>query len=368
MITRRKYLHHCMTGIAGLVLASDLPFAMAAAPKRVIFAINGTLGDKSFFDLGASGMKAISAKYGNTVETKILEMGSDRTSWETTLQDISDQHWDLIVACTYEMSEIIGDVAADHPDKKYVLFDGLVSYVKGAGKNVDSIIYKQNEVSYLAGMLAAGLIRDGVLPAKNGTAMGFLGGMDIPIINDYLVGYIEGARAINKNIKIATSYAGTFSDAAKGKELALSQFRAGSAIGLHVAGQTGLGLLSAAKDTGKFAIGANSDQESIFQASDPAIASRIVTSLLKRVDQTLLSAYELYGAGKLPVGTVQAQGLAENAVGLVESGNMARMASPALKKQIDDAKKAIIAGQLKVPTAFGMSTAALNNLRASVRA
>jgi basic membrane protein A len=360
-------LDRLLLGAVGLALGSHLPLAMAAAPRRVIFAVNGTLGDKSFFDLGAAGMKAIKAKYGNAVETKILEMGADRASWEPTLQDISDQHWDLIVTCTYEMSEIVAAVAADHPDKTYVLFDGLVSYAKGANKNVNSIAYRQNEASYLAGMLAAGLIRDGTIPANSGTALGFLGGMDIPLINDYLVGYVEGARAINRSVKIAVSYAGTFSDAAKGKELALSQFHAGAAIALQVAGQTGLGLLAAAKDTGKFAIGVNSDQESIFQTLDPAIAARIVSSVLKRVDLTLLRAYELYGSGKLPVGKTESLGLAENAVSLAEQGNMARMASPALKKQIDGAKAAIIAGKLTVPTAFGMTTAALGSLRASVR-
>jgi len=101
-------------------------------------------------------------------------------------------------------------VAADHPDKTYVLFDGLVAMPKGANKNVNSIAYRQNEASYLAGMLAAGLIRTAPFRRTVEQRWDFLGGMDIPLINDYLVGYVEGARAINRGIKIAVSYQAHF--------------------------------------------------------------------------------------------------------------------------------------------------------------
>jgi len=370
MSTRRDTLLHLLRGTAGLASAGVWPAALAtvpAVPQRVIFVINGTLGDKSFFDMGAAGMQAIKAKYGAGVETKVLEMGTERSRWQATLDDVADRDWDLIVACTYEMGEMVSDVADSHPDKNFVLFDGVVSYAKGANRNINSIAYKQNEAAYLAGMLAAGLIRDGVVTASQGGQLGFLGGMDIPIINDFLVGYAAGARAVTPGIRMQVAYAGNFSDAAKGKELALAQFRSGVGIGLQVAGQTGLGLLAAAKDSGKYAIGANSDQASLFLASDPALAARIVTSVLKRVDTTLLRAYALQRAGQLPLGKLEALGLAENAVGLVETGNMARLCPPALKKQIDEARLAVISGKLKVPTGFGMSSAALAQLRASLR-
>jgi basic membrane protein A len=356
--------------VGSLGIGLGMPFAGAATQKtqkKVVFAINGTLGDKSFFDLGAAGMQMIQKKYGSAVQTKIVEMGVDRTRWQPTLEDLSNQDWDLIVVCTYEISDILSDVATDNPRQSYVLFDGVVSYDKGADRNVASIAYKQNEASYLAGMLAAGLIRDGAMPGIKGKSLGFLGGMDIPVINDYLVGYVAGARAVNPDVKIAVSYAGTFADAAKGKELALAQYSHGTAIGFNVAGQTGLGQLAAAKDALGYAIGVNSDQEAIFRTTDPGISSRIITSVLKRVDVTTLRAFEQSRAGTLARGRVDAVGLAENAVGLVEDGNMAKMASPALKQQIAQAKAAIIAANLKVPTAFGMSTAALGTLRASVR-
>src|SRR5471030_1545173 len=201
MSTRRDTLLHLLRGTAGLATAGVWPTALATlpalptTPQRVIFVINGTLGDKSFFDMGAAGMQAIKAKYGAGVVTKVLEMGTERSRWQATLDDVADRDWDLIVACTYEMGEMVSDVADSHPDKNFVLFDGVVSYAKGANRNINSIAYKQNEAAYLAGMLAAGLIRDGVVTAQQGGQLGFLGGMDIPIINDFLVGYAAGARA-----------------------------------------------------------------------------------------------------------------------------------------------------------------------------
>lgn len=350
----------------GLAVTSG-PAAAADAPKKIIFLVNGTLGDKSYFDLGAAGIAAIKAKYGDAVETKVLEIGNDQTKWQPAFEDVSEQDWDLIFACTYEISDIIAEVAPNHPDKTYAVIDAVVPFEEGTLGNVYAVSFKQNEGSYLAGILAAGLLKDGTIPADQGTSIGFLGGMDIPGINDFLTGYIEGAQSLKPDIKVAISYAGTFDDAAKGKELALAQYRSGTAIGFNVAGQTGLGQLAAAKEVGKWALGVNSDQEAIFRESDPAMADWVASSMVKKVDVSMLRAYDLYAEGKLPVGKVEALGLAEDAVGLVETGNMAKIASPELKQQIAAAKAGIIDGSIKVTSGFGLDTDKLNALRDSVR-
>jgi basic membrane protein A and related proteins len=364
----KKGRRHLLQLLGAAALSTTLPLARAASRSRVVLTVNGNLGDKSFFDLGAAGIREIQAKAAAGVETKVIEMGVDRTRWEPTVEDISSQGWDMIIACTYEMGDIIADVAADNPKQTYVLFDGTVSYDKGANRNVASIVYKQNEASYLAGFLVASLLKDGALPGSTRPSLGFLGGMDIPVINDYLVGYIAGAQAVDKESKFAISYAGTFSDAAKGKELALAQYRAGVAVGFNCAGQTGLGQLAAAKDAGRYAIGVNSDQEAIFRATDPELASRIITSVLKRVDVTTVRAFDQYRTKTLRTGAVEAVGLAENAVGLVEGPALNKVASPALLQRLAQVQSDIVSGKLKVPTAFGMSTQALNTLRSSVRA
>ncbi len=356
--------HHAAV-VAAVLLA--LTAGPLAAQEKVLLLINGALGDKSFFDSAANGMALIEEKYGEAVETRVLEIGEDPTGWEPALLDVSEQDWDLIIGGTYSMSEVFGAVAEQYPDNRYILFDASLPYENGSFANVYSVQYKQNEGSYLGGMLAAGLLQSGALPADSGTTLGFSGGMDIPVINDFLVGYIAGAQAVMPQVKVAVAYIGSFSDAAKGKELGLAQYRAGVAISFVAASQAGLGQLSAARETGRYVLGVDSDQEAIFAQSDPAIAAQVASSVLKNVDVSLLRAYDLYAGGTLPFGTVENIGLAEGAVGLVETGNMARLAPPELIAAIDAAKAEIAAGTLVVPTAFGMTTEAIAALRDAVR-
>lgn len=365
-LTRRSALRIAMTLAASTALYGAA-FGHALAAEKVLLIINGALGDKSFFDSAANGMKMIKDKYGDKVETQVLEVGDDPTKWEPALLDASESDANLIVAGTFAISETLGEVAKQYPDKKYILYDASLPYEEGGFENVYSILYKQNEGSYLGGVLAAGLLKSGKLPADVGSALGFLGGMDIPVINDFLVGYIAGAQSVTPDIKVAVSYAGSFTDAAKGKELGLAQYRAGVGIGFTAASQTGLGQLAAAKETGKYVLGVDSDQEAIFAESDPAIAAQVISSVLKKVDVSLLQAYDAYAAGKLAFGTAKSVGLAEGAVGLVETGNMAKLAPADVIEAVNAAKAKIASGEVKVPTAFGMPTEEIGKLRDSVR-
>lgn len=365
-MTRRSALRIALTLAASAALYGAAA-AQAVAADKVLLIVNGTLGDKSFFDSAANGMKLIEAKYGDKVETKVLEVGDDPTRWEPALLDASEADWTLIIAGTFAIAETLGDVAKQYPDKKYILYDASLPYEEGGFDNVYSILYKQNEGSYLGGVLAAGLLKSGKLGADAGTSLGFLGGMDIPVINDFLVGYIAGAQSVAPDVKIAVSYVGSFSDAAKGKELGLAQYRSGVGVGFTAASQAGLGQLAAAKETGRYVLGVDSDQEAIFAQSDPAIASQVVSSVLKKVDVSLLQAYDDYAEDKLAFGTAKSVGLAEGAVGLVETGNMARLAPADVVAAVDAAKAKIADGGIKVPTAFGMPTDAIGKLRESVR-
>lgn len=352
-----------------LVAASLLAAPASAQDEadRVILIVNGQLGDKSFFDSAARGLQMIEDKYGDAVETEILEVGDEPTAWEPALLDVSEGDWDLIIGGTFAMSEVLGAVAEQYPDNRYILFDASLSYEGGAFANVYSIEYKQNEGSYLGGMLAASLIQLGAIPAEGGTALGFTGGMDIPVINDFLVGYIAGAQAVNPDIKVAASYVGSFTDAARGKEVGLAQYRSGVTLSFVAASQAGLGQISAAAEAGRYVLGVDSDQEAIFAETDPDLAATVVSSVLKNVDVSLVRAFDLWKAGELPFGTAEQVGLAEGAVGLVETGAMSRLADQATRDAIAEAARAIEAGDIVVPTAFGMETDALDALRESVR-
>ncbi len=349
--------------VLALVVGSAAP-ALAAGPKKLVLLIDGTLGDKSFFDSAAQGFALVKAKYGDAVTTKVIEMSYDESKWQATAEDIAAQDWDLIVTGTYQMTDIVSQLAPENPKKTFAIYDAAMDYGKGEFKNVYSITYKQNEASYLAGMVGEGLVRAGVAP---GTSLGFLGGLDIPVINDFLTGYAAGAQAVDPAAKVAVSYVGSFSDAAKGKELALAQYRTGTAIGFNVAGQAGLGQLAAAKDTHRYAIGVDSDQSAIFRATDPITADRVVTSVLKRVDVSLLRAVDLMMAGKLPVGHEESLGIAEGAVGLVDNDVYRKLVPADLRARVTQASSDIAAGKIKVPSALGMSTADLQALRAKIR-
>lgn len=335
-------------------------------PLKIVLLLNGTLGDKSFFDSANAGMKLIHDQLG--AETKTIEMGYDQTKWQPTLEDVSDEDWDIIIAGTYQMQEYLEKVAPEHKDKKYITFDNSVDYTKGNLDNVYSILYKQNEASFLAGALAAKTTESTLPQANKDKVIGFLGGMDIPVINDFLVGYIEGAQYVDKGIKVATSYVGDFANSAKGKELALDQYNNQKVdIGFNVAGQAGLGQLDAAKASNKFAIGVDSDQAALFKDSDPAKANLVLTSVLKNVDQSLLRAIKMYKEGTLKFGAAETLGIKENAVGLAKNEFYEKNVPQDVRDYIDGLEKKILSGEIKVDTAMGMDTAKLNQIRNAVK-
>jgi len=334
-------------------------------PLKVVLLLNGNLGDKSFFDSANHGMELIKQELG--AETKVIEMGYDQTKWEPTLVDVSEQDWDIIIVGTWQMQEILEKVAPQYPDKKYFIFDSSVNYTKADLKNVYSILYKQNEVSFLAGVVAARITNSNMPLANPQKIIGFLGGMDTPVINDFLVGYIQGAKYVDPDIKVAISYIGDFSNAAKGKEMALAQYDLGADIGFNVAGQAGLGQLDAAKDKNKYAIGVDSDQAMIFKDSDSAKANLIVTSALKRVDNSLLRAVKMYKEGTLQFGKAEELGLTEEAVGLAGNEFYEKLVPEEVRKEVEELAGKIASGEIKVDTAMGMDTNKLNELRNSVK-
>jgi len=348
-----------------VVLLVGMLTVTASAQLRVALLINGTLGDRSFFDSAANGMKIIKDELG--VRTKVIEMSYDPSKWEPTLADVSDMDWDIIIVGTWQMTEMLEKIAPQHPEKKYIIFDTSVDYSKGNLDNVYSILYKQNEGSYLAGSLAA-MVTTSDLPLTNKEKyIGFLGGMDIPVINDFLVGYIQGAKYIEPDIKVAISYIGDFSDSAKGKEMALAQYNLGVDVGFNVAGQAGLGQIEAAKEANRYAIGVDSDQALLFEKNAPEKAKLILTSMLKRVDNSLVRAIKLYQEGELEFGKAEALGIKEGAVGLADNKYYQQLVTEEMRARLSDLRDKIESGEITVDSAIGMSKERLDEIRNSVR-
>lgn len=327
---------------------------------KVALLIPGNLGDKSFYDSANAGVELIKKELG--AETKVIEMGTDSTKWEPTFIDISEGDWDVIISGN-DTTELMNTLAKEYPDKRYINFD---TSIQETPENVYAMFYGTNEVSYLAGALAGLVTKSDMELANKDNVIGFLGGMDIPGINDFLVGYIEGAKNVNPDVKVIVSYAGDFGDPAKGKELALVQYNSKADISFNVAGGTGLGLMDAAKDKNKYAIGVDSDQAMLFKDSDPQKAEHIVSSAVKKIDQSIFNAVKAHADGTLKYGTYNRMGVAEGGVGLAKNEYYERLPQD-IKDRLSEVELKLASGEIKVGTAFGVDSATINKLRDSVK-
>jgi len=318
---------------------------------KVVLYVNGTLGDKSFFDSAARGIEQAVKELG--IVGKVVEGGYDPARWEPDILQLSEGDWDIVIAGTWQLQEYLEKIAPNHPEKKFFTYDTTVNYSNGDLGNVYSILYSQNEASFLTGALAA-LITTSNLPQANADkVIGFLGGMDIPVINDFKVGYEEGAAYIDPEVKVLVTYAGAFSDPAKGKELTLAMFDQGADIAFNVAGETGLGGIDAAKEKGKYTLGVDSDQYLLFADTDAEKAANIVTSMMKNVDFSIFRAIEMHIAGTLKYGEAEILDIDKGGVGLADNENYQKVATAEMRAKIDEIAKKITSGEIKVGTAFG---------------
>jgi basic membrane protein A len=319
------------------------PTQATVAEIKVVNLINGVLGDKSFFDSANRGMEQVMKDYPQ-VKVKTIEAGIDPAKWQAALEDAAaNEEYDVMILGTYQMSEFLQIVAPKYPDKKFIIYDVSVDYTKCDCKNVYSVTYLQNEGSYLAGVFA-GLV-------SKTKVIGVVGGQDIPVINDFIVGYEQGAKA-NGVTEVIKQYAGGWNDPAKGKELALAMYQQGADIVFQVAGGTGVGVFQAAQEMGKYAIGVDSDQATIIFDTNPEQAPFIITSMMKNVDNSLYRAMKMYIEGTLPFGTAEALGVAEGGVGLAENQWFDAVATPEIKAALETAKADLLAGKITVDTVF----------------
>lgn len=326
---------------------------------KVALVIAGTLGDKSFYDSADEGLAKLKEELGaDKFDYKVEQMGggsADQANWEPTLLDYcASGEWDMIITGSWQMADALANGANDYPDQKFIYFDETYDFDGyGNNENIYNIMFKQNEVSYLAGALAGLMTKadgiEGIDPSNN--IISILGGQDSIIINDFVVGYIQGAKDVNPDIKVATSYVGNYDDAAKGKDLALSMFNAGSDVGFCVAGNAGNGQIEAAKEQGKYAIGVDSDQAALL----PDYAANIPTSAVKNVGNTLYTAVKKDMAGELTYGIVETYGLADGGVEIVKDAHYEEIVPEDIRKTIEDLEQKVISGEIEVLSALEMS-------------
>jgi basic membrane protein A len=327
--------------------------AGAVKPRIVLF-INGTLGDKSFYDSAARGLRHAGSEL--PVQVRIVEGGTDPTRWQSALTDLADSgDYDMIVTGTYTMVPYVQQLAQEFPDARFVVFDASVDYAKCPCKNVHSMLFRQNEGAYLAGYLAARLDQAGLPGLAPGGGLGVIGGMRIPVIDDFLIGFRAGAVAAAPAVRVQSQYANAFSDPATGKEIAAAQFAAGASLIFHAAGATGQGVNEAAVEARRYAIGVDMDQYALYRTSNPERAAHIVTSVLKNVDVAIFRAVRLHLEDRLPYGSSESLGLAERGVSLAWKSDVLAQATPAILAAVRQVEEAIIAQRLQVPNAASVA-------------
>jgi basic membrane protein A len=266
------------------------------------------------------------------------------------MRAFAERNFDLVIGVGFAQGPIMQKVANDFPDVKFAIIDGVIFEADGKTpkKNVASLVFREHEGSYLVGMIAAAKSKTGVL--------GFLGGMDIPLIHRFAKGYEEGAKAVNPKVTIVQNYVGV-TDAAwnnpgKGKELALSQIGKGADVIFTAAGNSGLGAFDAVEQYGKndageankFVIGVDSNQNMV----KPGY---VLTSMVKRVDNAVYDVVKEVQDGKF-VGGFHAFGLDKNGVAYAMDQYNEMLIAPDLIIKVEEAKDKIVSGEIKVTDAM----------------
>ena len=343
--------------------SADPADADASGKKlKVVYLCNGNLGDKGFNDSAASGMQMLADQMG--AEVKTIEMGRDETSYEGNYLDVSEQDWDMIVSGTWSVKELAQDIASQFPEKNYLIFDVSVDRDVVTDGNMMGVNYYSNQAAFLSGVLAAKMLDSG--DAKIDASkkiLGFVGSMDTSNINDFLVGYLEGVQYVDPEIKVVTSYVGSFEDVSKCMEMTTQLYNQGAQVVYAPASQSILGAVTAAQKSDKYLIACDQDLYSELKESDPQLAANVISSSLKNVGESIYTSVKAWSEGTMTLDQDYILGLDSGAVGLAENENYKAIVPEEIQKFIDETEQKIINGDIAVGTAFDMSTEDVAALR-----
>lgn len=312
----------------------------------IVFDIGGK-NDRSFNAAAWEGVKR--AEQDMDICLYDVEPGNP-TSIEPAMRAFAEKNFDLVIGVGFAQGPIMQKVANDYPNINFAIIDGVIFEADGKTpkQNVASLVFREHEGSYLVGMIAAAKSRTGVL--------GFVGGMDIPLIHRFAKGYEEGAKSVNPNIRVLTNYVGV-TDAAwnnpgKGKELGLSQIERGADVIFTAAGNSGLGVFDAVEQYGRnaegeanrFVIGVDSNQNGV----KPGF---VLTSMVKRVDNAVYDVVEEVLNGNFK-GGFHVFGLDKDGVAYAMDEHNTPLIAPETIEKVEEAKQEIIDGEIKVTDAM----------------
>ena len=296
--------------------------ALAQAQPAVIFDMGGKF-DKSFNEAAFQGAE----RWKKESNKPYLEFEiANAAQREQAMRKMAERGANPIVGIGFSQGSALEKVAKDFPKLNFAIIDYVINL-----PNVESVVFKEHEGSFLVGMMAA-------MASKTGK-VGFVGGMDVPLIRKFQCGYEQGVKYANPKAEVSANMTGTtpsaWNDPARGGELAKAQFAKGVDVIFAAAGGTGVGVYQAAKDSGKLAIGVDSNQNHLHPGT-------MLTSMVKRVDNAVYSSFKQHKAG------VTALGLKEGGVDVAMDQHNAKLVSAEMKTKVDAARADIISGKIKV--------------------
>jgi basic membrane protein A and related proteins len=315
-----------IAAIAATIFSAGVAGAQDFVPA-ILFDLGGKF-DKSFNEAAYNGAERFKEETG--IEYLELEM-TNEAQREQALRRMVRRDADIIVAVGFAFATPLEALAKEYPDAKFTIIDAVVE-----ADNVQSVVFKEHEGSFLVGMAAA-------MASQTGK-VGFVGGMDIPLIRNFAHGYVQGVEHVAPDAEVFVNMTGTtpaaWNDPTKGAELAQSQFDRGADVVYAAAGATGLGVLQAAADSGKLSIGVDSNQNYLHPGS-------VLTSMVKRVDVAVYDAFKGAMDGTWQAGT-KSLGLAEEGVGYALDEHNRELITPEMEQSLEEAEQKIIAGEIEV--------------------
>ena len=311
-----------MTRPVALLAALFAVAGFARAEPAVVYDMGGKF-DKSFNEAGFRGLE----RYKKATGGKVLEFEiANETQREQALRRMAERGASPIIGIGFSQAAAVQKIAKEFPKLKFTVIDGIAE-----GPNVQSVLFKEQEGSFLVGVI-------GAMASKTGK-LGFIGGMDIPLIRRFQCGYEQGVKYANPKAEVFVNTVGTtgtaWNDPARGAELAKAQFSKGVDVVFAAAGATGTGIYQAAKDAGKYAIGVDSNQNFMQPGT-------MLTSMLKRVDTAVFNALQDHKPGLVVLG------LKEGGVDYTVDEFNAQLITPAMKQKAEAARAEIIGGRIKV--------------------
>jgi len=305
--------------------------------KSIVAPLSGQLGDKSFMDSADRGFKRAEKDLG--VNIKAIEASSnDAPAWERNLREAAKRSdIGLVATGGTVVASTLKKVAPAFPQQKFLIFDA-----PSQGSNSAGITYAQNEGAFLAGALAAYITKnpDKFPKAKGTMKVGLVAGVDIPVIRDFVVGFEQGVKTVDPNVQIDLRFTGDFVSPQKGYDTATAVFKDGADVVYQVAGPTGIGVLKAAKEAGRYGLGTDSNQNDLHPGF-------IAASVIKSVDNTVYQAIKDFTEGKLTMGETRVGNLANDGVGIEFDSSIV----PAeIQQKINELKQQVVDGKITVAT------------------